>query len=387
MPTPTPDGVEIRASRLRLLHREEFFCAPGRRMTKEHDDFRPIEWLANGKVRFLDQTLLPADEAWIETDEYRVVADAIRRLQLRGAPLIGISAAYALALAARSIDEADVPAFHSRLRDAADELTATRPTAINLQWAIDRLLGLVANMTDINEIRDAIVADAKRIHDEDVRANRTMAEHGAALLEPDGAALTHCNAGALATGGYGTALGVLRTGREQGAVTQVYATETRPLLQGARLTVWELQRAGIPVTLIADTAAGSVMKRGLVNEVVVGADRIVANGDVANKIGTYQLAVLAHENDIPFYVAAPTTTIDLSIASGDDIPIEERSPEEVTGIKGAATAPSGTDAANPAFDVTPARYVAAIITEKGVARAPYEASISALFRDKVETRG
>jgi methylthioribose-1-phosphate isomerase len=191
----------------------------------------------------------------------------------------------------------------------------------------------------------------------------------------------------LATGGYGTALGVLRTGREQGAVTQVYATETRPLLQGARLTVWELQRAGIPVTLIADTAAGSVMKRGLVNEVVVGADRIVANGDVANKIGTYQLAVLAHENNIPFYVAAPTSTIDLSIASGDAIPIEERSPDEVTGIKGAATAPSGTDAANPAFDVTPARYVAAIITEQGVARAPYEESISALFRDKVETCG
>jgi methylthioribose-1-phosphate isomerase len=356
-------------------------------MTDKHDDFRPIEWLPNGKVRFLDQTLLPADEAWIETDDYRVVADAIRRLQLRGAPLIGISAAYALALAARSIDEADVSAFQNRLLRAAKELTATRPTAINLQWAVDRVLRLVENLNDINEMREAIVADAKRIHAEDVQANQTMAEHGAALLEPNGAALTHCNAGALATGGYGTALGVLRKGREQGTVTQVYATETRPLLQGARLTVWELQRAGIPATLITDTAAGSVMKRGLVSEVVVGADRIVANGDVANKIGTYQLAVLAHENSIPFYVAAPTSTIDVSTPSGEAIPIEERSPEEVTGIKGVATAPAGTEAANPAFDVTPARYVAAIITEQGVARAPYGESIPALFRDKVETRG
>lgn len=356
-------------------------------MTEERDEFRPIEWLTSGKVRFLDQTLLPADEAWVETDDYRVVADAIRRLQVRGAPLIGISAAYGLALAARSIDEADVPAFRSRLRKAAEELAATRPTAINLQWAIDRILRLIEDMTEIGQMRDAIVADARRIHDEDVRANRTMAEHGAALLEKGGAALTHCNAGALATGGYGTALGVLRKGWEQGAVTQVYATETRPLLQGARLTVWELQRAGIPVTLITDTATGSVIKRGLVSEVVVGADRIVANGDVANKIGTYQLAVLAREHDIPFYIAAPTSTIDLSIANGDAIPIEERSPEEVTNVKGVATAPSRTEAANPAFDVTPARYIAAIVTERGVARAPYEESISALFQDKVETRG
>jgi len=356
-------------------------------MTEASPEFRPIEWLAGGKVRFLDQTLLPMNEVWVETDDYHAVAEAIQRLQVRGAPLIGVSAAYGLALAVQSVDQAGAPAMLDRLREAADELRSTRPTAINLAWALDRILGKVDGMKDADQIREAVTSEALRIHDEDVNGNLKMAEHGAPLLAGAGTALTHCNAGALATGGYGTALGVLRKAWEHGTLTRVYSTETRPLQQGSRLTVWELQKTGVPVTLIADTAVGSVMSRGMVNAVVVGADRIVANGDVANKIGTYQLAVLANEHDIPFFVAAPTSTIDLGIASGDGIPIEERSTDEVTSVRGIATAPVATEAVNPAFDVTPARYLAAIITERGVARAPYRESLVALSRDKVETRG
>lgn len=347
---------------------------------------RPIEWV-DGRVRFLDQTLLPAEEVWVETADYETIAEAIRRLQVRGAPLIGVSAAYGLALAARASKANEVKPLLADIREAADQLLSTRPTAVNLSWALDRCLRAIAGTTDVDPIRETLLAEALRIHDEDIAANRAMAEHGASLLAPNGAVMTHCNAGALATGGYGTALGVIRRGFERGTVRQVYATETRPLLQGARLTAWELQGDGVPVTLIADTAVGSVIKRGLVNEIVVGADRIAANGDVANKIGTYQLAVLANENDIPFHVAAPISTIDLSVATGDDIPIEERAPEEVTSVQGVKTAPGDVAALNPAFDVTPNRYIAAIITERGVARAPYAESLSGLFSQGVAAHG
>lgn len=357
------------------------------KMTDSNTELRAIEWTGDCKVRFLDQTQLPDSEIWLETDDYRVVAEAIRRLQVRGAPLIGVAAAYGLALAARSIEADDAPALIARLRKASDELRSTRPTAVNLAWALDRSISAMESVRDIEEIGTTLLTEAVRIHEEDIAANHRMAEHGASLLVTGGSAMTHCNAGALATGGYGTALGVLRLGWERGSLKQVYATETRPLLQGARLTTWELQKTGVPVSLVADSAAGSVIKRGLVDEIVVGADRIAANGDVANKIGTYQLAVIAHENGVPFYVAAPTSTIDLGIASGDEIPIEERAGSEVTSVRGVTTAPEGVVALNPAFDVTPNRYVTAIITERSVARAPYTASLANLFKDEVPARG
>jgi methylthioribose-1-phosphate isomerase len=356
-------------------------------MSDTSTDFRPIEWTEDSRVRFLDQTLLPGSETWVETDDYRVIADAIRSLQVRGAPLIGIAAAYGLALAARSIDDKDLSSFVAGLRAAADELRSTRPTAVNLAWALERSLAAVEHLSSIDDIRRTITSEALAIHEEDVTANHTMAEYGASLLVSGGAAMTHCNAGALATGGYGTALGVLRLGWERGAVKEVYATETRPLLQGARLTAWELREAGVPVSLVTDSSAGSVIKRGLVDEVVVGADRIAANGDVANKIGTYQLAVIARENGVPFYVAAPTSTIDLSTPSGDAIPIEDRSPAEVTTVHGVTTTLEGVAALNPAFDVTPNRYVTAIITERGIARPPYQDSLAHLFRGEVAARG
>jgi methylthioribose-1-phosphate isomerase len=349
--------------------------------------FLPIEWLSEGKVRFLDQTLLPQQETWVETADYRVIAEAIRRLQVRGAPLIGVAAAYAAALAALESTAADLDGLRRDVRSAADDLRATRPTAVNLAWALDRSLRAVERATDVPGARESLIREARLIHEEDIAANLRIGAHGAALITTGASVLTHCNAGSLATGGYGTALGVLRSAWADGRLRHVYADETRPLLQGARLTAWELQHEGIPFTLIADSAAGSLMRRGLVAAVVTGADRITANGDVANKIGTYQLAVLAKENGIPFYVAAPTSTIDLSLASGDDIPIEERSADEVTFVRGAPVAPEGVEAANPAFDVTPSTYVTAIITENGVARAPYTESLRALCESGVAARG
>ena len=316
----------------------------------------------------------------METSDYRDVAEAIRRLQVRGAPLIGIAAAYGLALAALSIQESDRERFLVRLREAAALLSGTRPTAVNLAWALGRVLAVAEAAPGVAEARRALVDEAQRIHEEDIQANRRIGAQGAALLPADCAVLTHCNTGSLATGGYGTAFGVIRAAFQQGRVVRVYATETRPVLQGARLTMWELRRAGIPATLIADGAAGSLMRRGVVTCVIVGADRIAAGGDVANKIGTYSLAVIARENGVPFYVAAPTSTVDLSLASGDDIPIEERPPEEVTAIAGLRVAPEGVEAANPAFDVTPGRYVTAIITERGVVRQPYGETLAALLR-------
>lgn len=349
--------------------------------------FVPIEWLPEGKVRFLDQTLLPQEERWLETSDYADVADAIRRLALRGAPLIGVSAAYGLALAALASEAMDLRTLRGDIGKAAEMLRATRPTAVNLSWALDRTLRAIDQADDPGEARAIAVRTARAIHEEDIEANQRIGQYGAELFAPGTRAMTHCNAGALATGGYGTALGVLRAAWEAGSLQHVTATETRPLLQGARLTAWELQHDGIPFTLIPDSAAGLTMRRSGIGAVVVGADRIAANGDTANKIGTYQLAVLANENSIPFYVAAPTSTIDLDITSGDDIPIEERSADEVRSVRGTAIAPEGIDAANPAFDVTAARYITAIITENGVARAPYEASLRKMCEGGVVARG
>ncbi|MEO8457619.1 MAG: S-methyl-5-thioribose-1-phosphate isomerase [Chloroflexota bacterium] len=348
--------------------------------------FVPIEWLADGKVRFLDQTRLPQEEVWVETADYERIADAIRRLEVRGAPLIGIAAAYGLALAARASRAKEDDGLRADARAAADILRSTRPTAVNLAWALDRMLALIEN-TCSDEARLLLLREARAIHEEDIAGNQRMGQYGAELIPADSNVMTHCNAGALATGGYGTALGVVRAAWEAGNLVHVTATETRPLLQGARLTAWELREGAIPFTLIPDSAAGLTMRRGRIGAVVVGADRIAANGDVANKIGTYQLAVLAHENEIPFYVAAPISTIDLATPTGDEIPIEERSPDEVSSVRGTDIAPQGTDVSNPAFDVTPNKYVTAIITENGVARAPYGESLRSVCEAGVPARG
>jgi methylthioribose-1-phosphate isomerase len=297
---------------------------------------------------------------------------------VRGAPAIGVAAAYGVALAARRSPAADPDAMRRDIDAAIEILGQTRPTAVNLFWALERMRAMSRRGGSVDECRALLVAEALAIDTENLDANRQMGRLGADLI-PDGArVLTHCNAGALATNGYGTALGVIRAASAAGKQLRVFADETRPLLQGARLTAWELTRDGIPTTLIADTMAGSFMQRGMITCVIVGADRIAANGDVANKIGTYQVAVLAREHGIPFYVAAPLSTIDLSILSGDQIPIEERGEEEVRGFGGVLTAPEAVAIANPAFDVTPARYVTAIITERGIARAPYEKSLAGL---------
>jgi methylthioribose-1-phosphate isomerase len=334
----------------------------------------PIAW-ANGRLRLLDQTRLPVEEVWLELEDPAEIAAAIKEMRVRGAPAIGVAAAYGVALAARRIAAAAMPSFLAQLEEAITMLSATRPTAVNLFWALRRMRAVARACATPDEARARLLAEAIAIQAQDLAANREMGRFGAALI-PDGATvLTHCNAGALATAGYGTALGVIRAAREAGKHVRVVADETRPLLQGARLTAWELARDGIETTLIADTMAGSFMRRSLITCVVVGADRIAANGDVANKIGTYQVAVLAKEHGIPFYVAAPTSTLDLSLTCGDAIPIEERNSAEVTHFAGIRTAPEGITAANPAFDITPAKYVSAIITERGIARAPYEESL------------
>ena len=318
----------------------------------------PIVW-RDGVLELLDQRRLPAEEAWLRCERPAQVADAIRSLAVRGAPAIGIAAAYGMALAAARGDDLDAAA--ALLRD-------TRPTAVNLSWALDRVAAARG--------AEAVLEEARRIHREQEEADRRMGELGAALFEPGDRALTHCNAGALATGGRGTAMGVLRAAWEGGRLAQVWIGETRPLLQGARLTAWELGRAGIPYRLVADAGAGALIARGLVSRVVVGADRIAANGDVANKIGTYPLAVLADRHSIPFYVAVPVSTIDPDTPSGDAIVIEERDPGEVVELGGRRIAPEGAEAVNPAFDVTPAELVTAIITEAGVLEPPYEEAIA-----------
>ena len=337
-----------------------------------------IEWTSDGVV-MIDQTKLPSEETFLVCRDYVEVADAIRTMVIRGAPAIGCAAAMGVAIGVLKADDSDLDASFEEI---CATLAATRPTAVNLFWAIDRMResyrALRDRGADLPEIRQALVDEACRVLAEDIESNRALGRHGADLLPAGGTVMTHCNAGALATGGYGTALGVIRAAVEAGNALDVLANETRPFMQGSRLTVWELQQDGIPVTLLTDNMAGHLMQRGRVQAIVVGADRIAANGDVANKIGTYSLAVLAKENDIPFYVAAPTTTIDLQLASGAEIPIEERSAHEVTQIRGHQIAPLETEVCNPAFDVTPNRYVAAIVTEKGVARAPYVGAFKAL---------
>ncbi len=331
---------------------------------------KAIEWVA-GRVRILDQTRLPGEQVFLELDEYGDVVKAIKEMRIRGAPAIGIAAAYGIALGAQGIQAKTVEGFLDQLRSVSQAFTSARPTAVNLFKSIERMNSVAASGEDIQRIKAELIAEAGRIHAEEEEATRRISELGAELI-PDGSTiLTHCNAGALATGGYGTALGVIITAKERGSKVRVLATETRPLLQGARLTAWELLQAGIPVTLITDSMAGYFLSKGEIDCVIVGADRIAANGDVANKIGTYSLAVLARENGTPFYVAAPFSSIDLSLASGGEIPIEMRSPEEVTHIQGMRIAPQGVEALNPAFDVTPHYYVTAIITERGVVREPY----------------
>ena len=335
-----------------------------------------IEWTDAGVV-MIDQTRLPLEEKYVTCRSYQEVATAIRDMIIRGAPAIGVAAAMGVAIGVMHAEPADLD---RQVETICETLARTRPTAVNLFWAIDRMKRVYAGMRGqaIEAIRKRLIQEAQLVREEDVAICRAIGRNGAALV-PDGRTiLTHCNAGALATAGYGTALGVIRAAVEAGKKVDVYADETRPFLQGARLTVWELQQDGIPTTLITDNMAGHFMKAGRIGCVVVGADRIAANGDVANKVGTYSVAVLAKENGVPFFVAAPVSTLDLTLASGDEIPIEERAAAEVTHVFGHAVAPAGTTVANPAFDVTPARYVTAIITEKGVARAPYGESLKTL---------
>ncbi|HKE03567.1 MAG TPA: S-methyl-5-thioribose-1-phosphate isomerase [Blastocatellia bacterium] len=347
---------------------------------------KTLEWTDQGVV-MIDQRLLPAQEIYPVFKTYEEVAWAIKEMVIRGAPAIGIAAAMGVALGARDAKTEDANELDQAFDQICDVIGSTRPTAVNLFWAIDRMRKLYAVLRNqkapLDEIRSRLIAEAKRMHDEDVEINRAMGRHGAELIPDDATVLTHCNAGALATAGYGTALGVVRAAVEAGKRVAVYADETRPFLQGARLTAWELNKDGIPVTLITDNMAGHFLKRGDIDCVVVGADRIAANGDVANKIGTYSVAVLAKENDIPFYVAAPISTLDLNIASGDLIPIEERNEREITHVKDVRLAPDGINIANPAFDVTPNRYIAAIITERGVARPPYQESLKRLANDYI----
>ncbi len=337
-----------------------------------------IQWTDDGVV-MIDQTRLPTEETYVTCRNYSEVADAIRTMIIRGAPAIGVAAAMGVAL---GVAHADPAGLDAQLAKISAELASTRPTAVNLFWAIDRMNRLYQTVRHLpwEEIRDRMIAEAKLVREEDIEINNAIGRHGAPLV-PDGkTVLTHCNAGALATAGYGTALGVVRAAVAAGKDIDVFADETRPFLQGARLTVWELQRDGIRATLITDNMAGHFLHSGRIGCVVVGADRIAANGDVANKIGTYPVAVLAKENNVPFYVAAPVSTLDLSLPHGDHIPIEERGAAEVTHVFGVRVAPEGTAVRNPAFDVTPSRYVTAIITERGVARAPFEKSLRELAR-------
>ena len=338
------------------------------------NEIRPIRW-ADGTLELLDQTLLPLEQTTLKIDRYQEAVDAIRQMRVRGAPAIGVTAAYAMALASRQIDTPDRQDFLSQLDSAASEIADARPTAVNLAWAVRKQLDLAHAEDDPTKIFPRLLAEAQHIQAEDEAVNRRMGEFGKDLMPEGGAVLTHCNTGALATAGFGTALGVIRAGWEDGKRFQVYNTETRPFLQGARLTSWEFQQLGIPATLLVDSAAGMLMASGKISCVITGADRIAANGDTANKVGTYSLAVLAKENGLPFYVAAPTSTVDANISTGSDIEIEERPPQEVSHFQGNPTAPPGVAAMNPSFDVTPHRYLTAIVTEMGVARPPFLESL------------
>ncbi|HEX3892937.1 MAG TPA: S-methyl-5-thioribose-1-phosphate isomerase [Terracidiphilus sp.] len=337
-----------------------------------------LTWTPEG-VRFIDQTKLPLEESYVVATSYEQVADVIFTMVVRGAPAIGVSAAYGVALGAQQTTARTAEDFTPEFEKICERLAGTRPTAVNLFWAIDRMKRLFAGErkagTSLVQIQEKLLAEAHAMYDEDIAACKAMGAFGGALLPDEGGVLTHCNAGALATCGYGTALGVIRSAVEQGKKIHVYADETRPFLQGARLTAWELMADGIPTTVICDNMAASLMRAGKIKAVVVGADRIAANGDFANKIGTYNVAILAKEHGIPFYCAAPWSTIDTATATGDAIPIEERNPVEVTHHGGKQLTPHGVGICNPAFDVTPARYTTAIITERGVLRAPFTESL------------
>ena len=340
---------------------------------------KTLEWTDAG-VCFIDQTKLPTEEVYVTCKNYEEVAEAIRTMIVRGAPALGVAAAMGIALGAQRSPAKTSAEFEREFDTICNVLASTRPTAVNLFWAIQRMRDTFAQVRalPLDEIKAKLVAEAQRMHVEDVAANEAMGQHGSVLLPASGGVLTHCNAGALATAGYGTALGVIRAAIASGKKLSVFADETRPFLQGSRLTAWELMKDGIPTTLIADNMAGAMMRLGKIDAVIVGADRIAANGDVANKIGTYSVAVLAKEHGIPFYVAAPISTVDLKTADGDEIPIEQRASTEVTHLAGRQIAPDAVRVENPAFDVTPNRYVTAIITERGVARAPYGESLKKL---------
>jgi methylthioribose-1-phosphate isomerase len=353
--------------------------------------YNTLEWrpAAGGQpeaLLLLDQLLLPHKAVMVACLDYLAVGQAISTMQVRGAPALGVTGAYGMALAAIRSAATRPDELLADLAIAGKHLYETRPTAVNLGWAINRCqklaLRLVQEGRSVEEIRAELLTLAKQIHEDDIRINRQMGAFGAELIPDGGQVLTHCNTGALATAGFGTALGVIRAAHEAGKKIHVWVDETRPYLQGARLTAWELHQLEIPYTLITDSMAGHLMSRGQVQFIVTGADRIAANGDTANKIGTYSLGVLAHAHDIPFYIAAPLSTIDLSIPDGSHIPIEERSVVEVTTIGGTRMAPEGAKAAHPAFDVTPARYIHGIITERGVARPPFNDSIKALFEEE-----
>jgi methylthioribose-1-phosphate isomerase len=341
---------------------------------------QPIEWTDRGVV-MLDQRRLPSQEIHHTYTDYREVAKAIRSMVIRGAPAIGVAAAMGAALGVLHSSAKSVQELRPEFAEICDVLAETRPTAVDLFWALDRMKARFAELTtgtsDLEKIKQCMVAEAQLVHLEKKATDEAIGRYGAELMPRDGRVMTQCNAGALATGGIGTALGVIRVAIEQGHKLHILVPETRPYLQGARLTAWELHRGGIPLTLITDNMVGHFLKTGAVGAVVTGADRIAANGDTANKIGTYQIAVLAKENNVPFYIAAPVSTFDLSIPDGDHIPIEQRAPSEVTHMQGVSIAPD-VHAANPAFDVTPARYITAIFTERGIARAPYTESLRAL---------
>lgn len=338
-----------------------------------------LEWTDSG-VRFIDQTKLPTEETYVTCKTHEQVADVIRNMVVRGAPAIGVAAAMGIALGMKNSKAENGAELKKDFDHICDVIGKTRPTAVNLFWAIRRMREKFEylRMRPLAQIKQALIEEAQRMHAEDIAANQAMGRHGATLMPQSGGVLTHCNAGALATCGYGTALGVIRAAVEQGKKIHVYADETRPFLQGSRLTAWELMKDGIPTTVISDNMAGAMMKQGKIGAIVVGADRIAANGDVANKIGTYTVAVLAKEHGIPFYVAAPFSTIDLETPDGGKIPIEQRNPREVTHIGGKQMVPEGVEVENPAFDVTPAKYVTAIVTERGIARAPYEDALRRL---------
>jgi methylthioribose-1-phosphate isomerase len=340
-----------------------------------------IEWI-NNKVVMIDQTRLPTEEVYREYDNYKDVAQAIKNMVIRGAPAIGVAAAMGIALGAQSISADSYEEFSIKMKEILEEMAKTRPTAVNLFWAIEEMRRCAeANKhLPVSQLKEVLKNRALQLRDEDIQINKILGKYGAQLVKSGDTILTHCNAGALATAGYGTALGVIRAAQEEGKQIHVFVDETRPFLQGSRLTAWELAKENIPLTLITDNMAGYFMRKGKINLIIVGADRIAANGDVANKIGTYSLAVLAKEHGIPFYVAAPISTLDLSIRSGDQIPIEERNPQEVTQIAGKQIAPEAIQVANPAFDVTPHEYITAIITEKGIAWPPYEESLAKLAR-------